>query len=124
MAIASARNVLNYTKIPCFNSFVLVTTPTLTLQEARALSVAQLNQYARRALEEQLKPEMLKKYFTWMETQREQFMPMEEGWQELVWLSNLVKAGTNNIDLRPAVEQGSGDGRVLHSVRRFLFRLG
>lgn len=121
LAIASARDVLNYTKIPCFNSWVMVITPTLSIREARALSVAELSQHARRALEEQRTPEMLTKIFKWTESRPKWVMPMQEGQQEVVWLSNLVKAGTNTIDLRPAVEQGSGDGRIIHSVRGFLF---
>ena len=117
----STRNILNYTKIPCFNAVGVINTPALPIREARALSIAELSRRSRRALEEQRKPDILNKSFTWRESLPKRSFPMQEGGQEMLWLSNMAKSHTNTIDLRPAVEQGSGDGRVLHSVRIFKY---
>ena len=121
LSTASTRNILNYTKIPCFNAVAIINTPALSIREARALSIAELSRRSRRFLEEQRKPDMLNKTFTWRECQPKWSFPMQEGGQEVLRLSNMAKSHTNTIDLRPAVEQGSGDGRVLYSVRIFKY---
>jgi hypothetical protein len=111
--IVSARDTLNYTKTSCFNTWTCLSTSAFPIHEARTLSVAALSRRIRCVIQEQRTPEILSKVFTFRESRPKWAMPLQEGGQEILCVTNQVKGAAHTIDLKPAMEQGSG--QVLHS---------
>ncbi|KAF8584139.1 hypothetical protein K439DRAFT_1169024 [Ramaria rubella] len=114
-SIASCRDILDYARVPCFNTFAIILTPPLPVHEAKFLSSLDLILHSRRALQEQRNPEMLTKLFKWLENKPKLAWPIQEGKQVMGMVSNTCKSDIDTIDLSPAVDKETGNGQVLHS---------
>ncbi|KAF8584129.1 hypothetical protein K439DRAFT_1660879 [Ramaria rubella] len=114
-SIASCRDILDYARVPCFNTFAIILTPPLPIHKAKALSLLDLTLHSRRALQEQRTPETLTKSLKWLENKPKLAWPIQEGKQVMGMVSNTCKSGINTIDLSPAVDKETGNGQVLHS---------